>query len=117
MVFHTNAVLGVSVNFEEAFERLLGHEGDFVDHADDPGGATRWGITERTARAHGYTGPMRDLPVCVARGIAKIAYWDAVKAEQLPAAVRYAVLMQRTTLALGSRSSGSSKLWAWWTMA
>ena len=91
MVFHTNTVLGVSVNFEEAFERLLGHEGDFVDHADDPGGATRWGITERTARAHGYTGPMRDLPVGVARGIARIAYWDAVKAEQLPAAVRYAV--------------------------
>ena len=79
------------MKFEQAFELLLGHEGGFVDNPDDPGGATKWGITERVARAHGYQGPMRDLPVAVARGIAKIAYWDAVKAEQLPAAVRYAV--------------------------
>ena len=35
--------------------------------------------------------PTSDLPVAVARGIAKIAYWDAVRADELPAAVRYAV--------------------------
>lgn len=79
------------MNFEQAFERLLGHEGGFVDNPDDPGGATKWGITERVARAHGYQGPIRDLPVAVARGIAKIAYWDAVRADALPDAVRYAV--------------------------
>ena len=79
------------MNFEQAFEKLLGHEGGFVDHPSDPGGATKWGITERVARAHGYQGPMRDLPVAVARGIAKIAYWDTVRADLLPAAVRYAV--------------------------
>lgn len=79
------------MNFEQAFELLLGHEGGFVDNPDDPGGATKWGITERVARAHGYQGPMRDLPVAVARGIAKIAYWDTVRADLLPAAVRYAV--------------------------
>ena len=79
------------MNFEDAFERLLGHEGGFVDNPDDPGGATKWGITERVARAHGYQGPMQELPVAVARGIAKITYWDAVKADQLPEALRYAV--------------------------
>lgn len=79
------------MKFEQAFELLLGHEGGFVDNPDDPGGATKWGITERVARAHGYQGPMRDLPVAVARGIAKIAYWDTVRADLLPAAVRYAV--------------------------
>lgn len=79
------------MKFEQAFELLLGHEGGFVDNPDDPGGATKWGITERVARAHGYQGPMRDLPVAVARGIAKIAYWDTVRADELPAAVRYAV--------------------------
>lgn len=79
------------MNFEQAFEKLLGHEGGFVDHPSDPGGATKWGITAAVARAHGYTGPMQDLPVAVARGIARGLYWDAVQADKLPAAVRYAV--------------------------
>lgn len=41
---------------------LIEREGDYVDHPDDPGGATRWGITERVARRSGYDGDMRELP-------------------------------------------------------
>ncbi|QIG80126.1 hypothetical protein G5C33_10260 [Sphingosinithalassobacter tenebrarum] len=37
-------------------------EGGYVDHPDDPGGATNHGITERVARDHGYDGPMAALP-------------------------------------------------------
>lgn len=37
-------------------------EGGFVDHPDDPGGATNHGITEQVARANGYQGDMRELP-------------------------------------------------------
>ena len=77
------------MNFDKAFDRLLGHEGGFVDHPRDPGGATRWGITQRVARAHGYQGEMRELPVAEARRIARIAYWDAVRADEVPDAVRY----------------------------
>lgn len=77
------------MNFEKAFEKLLGHEGGFVDHPRDPGGATRYGITQRVARAHGYQGEMRELPVAEARRIARIAYWDAVRADEVPDAVRY----------------------------
>lgn len=51
-------------------------EGGFVDHPDDPGGATKYGITERVARQHGYNGSMRDLPREVAIGIYKKSYWD-----------------------------------------
>jgi lysozyme family protein len=36
-------------------------EGGYVDHPNDPGGATKYGITERVARANGFTGDMRDL--------------------------------------------------------
>ena len=77
------------MNFEQAFERLLGHEGGFVDHPRDPGGATRWGITQRVAMAHGYHGSMRDFPVAEAKRIARIAYWDAVRADEMPDAVRF----------------------------
>lgn len=39
-----------------------GKEGGYVDHPSDKGGPTRWGITQTTARAHGYTGDMRNPP-------------------------------------------------------
>jgi lysozyme family protein len=79
------------MNFETAFHKLLGHEGGFVDHPSDPGGATNWGITERVARANGYQGHMRDLPVAVARDIYRRQYWTPIRAEELPEALRYAV--------------------------
>ena len=77
------------MNFEKAFERLLGHEGGFVDHPRDPGGATRYGITQRVAQAHGYRGDMRAFPLTEAKRIARLAYWDAVRADDMPDAVRY----------------------------
>lgn len=79
------------MNFDEAFDRLLGHEGGFVDHPSDPGGATRWGITERVARLHGYRGDMRELPVEIAKKIARVEYWDMVRADDFPAGIRYAL--------------------------
>lgn len=42
------------MNFEHAFEKLIGHEGGFVDHPSDPGGATRYGVTELAARFNGH---------------------------------------------------------------
>lgn len=46
-------------------------EGGYVDHPSDPGGATKYGITEKVARANGYAGHMRDLP----RSTAFQIYW------------------------------------------
>lgn len=79
------------MNFDQAFDILLKHEGGFSDHAADPGGKTRYGITEAVAREVGYRGDMRELPLDLAKRIYKDRYWDAVRAEELPAAVRYAV--------------------------
>lgn len=79
------------MNFDTAFDTLLKHEGEYSDHAADPGGKTRFGITEAVAREVGYRGDMRELPLDLAKRIYKDRYWDTVKAEQLPPAVRYVV--------------------------
>lgn len=39
--------------FDAAIRRLLKHEGVYSDHPDDPGGATKYGISLRFAREHG----------------------------------------------------------------
>ena len=79
------------MTFDDAFTRLMGHEGGFVDHPADPGGATNWGVTQRVARANGYTGDMRDFPQDAAKTIYRKAYWDSVRADELPGGLRYAV--------------------------
>lgn len=79
------------MNFDEAFDRLLGHEGSYSNNPNDPGGETMWGVTARVARANGYTADMRSMPRDVAKAIYQALYWDACKAEQLPEAVRFDV--------------------------
>ena len=79
------------MNFDQAFDILLKHEGGFSDHPADPGGKTRFGITEAVAREVGYRGDMRELPLDLAKRIYKDRYWDAVRADELPEAIRYAV--------------------------
>lgn len=79
------------MTFDEAFDRLLGHEGGYSDHLADKGGKTMWGVTERVARAHGYTGPMRDFPRNQAKAIYRKSYWEPVKADQLPKHIRFDV--------------------------
>lgn len=36
------------IDFDVAFDRLLGFEGRYVNDPHDPGGETNWGITKRT---------------------------------------------------------------------
>ena len=79
------------MTFDDAFDRLLGHEGGYSWHPDDPGGETMWGVTYRVARTHGYTGAMRDMPRDFAKGVYRKAYWDACHADELPEALRFDV--------------------------
>jgi len=34
--------------FDEVFDRIIGHEGGYVNDPNDPGGETKWGISKRT---------------------------------------------------------------------
>lgn len=79
------------MNFDQAFDRLLGHEGGYSFHPSDPGGETMWGVTVAVARAHGYRGKMVDLPRDTAKTIYRASYWDAVRADLLPAVIRFDV--------------------------
>lgn len=82
--------------FERALERVLVHEGGFVDHPRDPGGATNRGVTQATydnwRRRHGLpTRSVRQLAESELRAIYREGYWDAIRADELPPGVAYAV--------------------------
>lgn len=79
------------MTFDEAFDRLLGHEGGYSNHPSDPGQETMWGVTARVARANGYTGDMRALPREKAKAIYRKDYWATVRADELPEALRFDV--------------------------
>lgn len=55
---------------------VIGREGGYSNHPADRGGATRWGITEAVARAHGYRGEMQRFPRDEAVRLYKRIYWD-----------------------------------------
>lgn len=79
------------MNFDAAFDEVIKHEGSFVDHPLDKGGATRWGVTEAVARENGYEGKMQDFPIELAKRIYRDSYWAPIRADLLPPVVRYAV--------------------------
>lgn len=81
-----------TMNFIQAFDRLMDHEGGYVNHPRDPGGETMWGITKRVAMAEGYTGDMRKLPREEAKRIAEIAYWNRIQAYKYDGAIAYQVM-------------------------
>lgn len=55
----------------------------YSDNPNDKGGKTRFGITEQTARANGYTGDMRDLPESFAVQIATEQFWYGPKFDKV----------------------------------
>jgi lysozyme family protein len=75
--------------FENAFDALMGVEKGYWN--DPAGGPTMYGVTERVARACGYQGDMRQLPLIVARSIAKSEYWDRFQCDQFDPAIGYQV--------------------------
>jgi lysozyme family protein len=61
--------------FDAAFREVLRIEGGYVNHPNDRGGATRYGITEATARQYGHKGSMLELTVGKAKEIYHKGYW------------------------------------------
>ena len=82
-------------SYDDALKRVLVHEGGYSNHPSDPGGPTNWGITIHDARAHwkpdATAADVRAMPVAVAKQIYRSKYWDALRGDDLPAGVDYAV--------------------------
>lgn len=75
-------------------DATIDKEGRYSNHPADTGGPTMWGITERVARANGYTGDMKLLPrstavaiytqvYAIAPGFAAVAALNAKIGEEL----------------------------------
>lgn len=79
----------MSLTFQQIFDRLIGHEGGYVNDPRDPGGETNWGVTKRTAQANGYTGNMKSMTRQQAYEIYYRAFWLRYNCEQIPDAVAY----------------------------
>jgi lysozyme family protein len=83
-------------SYDEALARLLVHEGGNDDDPRDPGGRTSRGILQREWDA--WRGSHPGLPADVWRApqdqveaIYRQKYWDALRCDDLPAGVDYAV--------------------------
>lgn len=83
-------------NYEASLKRVIVHEGGYVNHPKDPGGATMKGVTQRVYDAYRRR---RQLPTQAVRGIsaAEIAdiyrtqYADKIRFDALPKGVDYVV--------------------------
>ena len=78
-------------NFEAALKALLKHEGGFVNHPQDPGGMTNLGVTKRVwqdyVKREVDESEMRSLTPEAVAPLYRGMYWDAVRADSLPAGV------------------------------
>ena len=86
----------MEANFFKSLEMVLKHEGGFVDHPDDPGGATNKGITHKTysdflGRPLEDVDELKNIPDEHVQLIYKQGYWDKVKGDNLPSGVDFAI--------------------------
>ena len=82
-------------NFDKSLVKLLQHEGGYVNHPSDPGGATNLGVTQDVwedwiDRAVSED-EMKALTPNKVAPLYREMYWDRVKADKLPAGVDYCV--------------------------
>lgn len=114
-------------NFDEWLKEVLDHEGGFVNHPKDPGGATNLGVTIGTLKRLGIDvdgdgdsdlADLRALKPQHAAMVYRRFYWDAVQGDLLPSGVDFAVAdfavnsgvaraSQHLQRALGVKADGS----------
>jgi len=76
------------MNFDIAFDRLMGHEGGYVDDPNDPGGETKWGISKRS-----YPDiDVKNLTRLDAKEIYRRDFWTRIHADEMYDGVAFQAL-------------------------
>lgn len=76
------------VDFNKAIDRVLGHEGGYVNNPADPGGETKWGISKRSYPQINIVALTRDQAI----DIYKRDFWQRINADELYDGVAYQTL-------------------------
>jgi lysozyme family protein len=83
------------MSFEECLKHVLAHEGGFVDHPADPGGATNLGCTKAVWEewcGHAVdVQAIKDLTPDDVAPLYREKYWHKVRVDDLPAGIDYCV--------------------------
>lgn len=73
------------MNFDQSFEKLLGHEGGYSDNPADPGGETKFGISRKA-----YPGEdIKGMTLERAKQIYLRDYWGPAGCDAVPEAVKF----------------------------
>lgn len=98
-------------NFSQALKNVLVHEGGYVNHPKDPGGATNQGVTQAVYDSYRKdlgkpAQSVKNLNPAERDAIYKKRYWDVIKGDDLPDGVDYCVFD-------GAVNSGNSQSGKW----
>ncbi|MET0437402.1 MAG: glycosyl hydrolase 108 family protein [Devosia sp.] len=91
--------MGNDDRFVKCLTEVLRHEGGYVDHPSDPGGATNMGITRETLARWRKVTPWTDLPKAAVQDLTldeagliyRANYWNTARAGSMPAGVDLAL--------------------------
>lgn len=76
------------MSFDKIIDRVLGHEGGYVNDPRDPGGETKFGISKRAYPAVDIKALTREAAVDIYRR----DYWVRIRGAELPFGVAFQVL-------------------------
>jgi len=78
-------MVGYLTKFDQIIDKVLNHEGGYVNDPTDPGGETKYGISKKA-----YPNvDIKNLSLEDAKAIYKKDYWDKTKTDSIPSQLRY----------------------------
>lgn len=82
-------------NWDRCFDMVIAHEGGYIDHPSDPGGATNLGCTKAVWEQYvGHEVAKDDIKALTKEDVKplyKKRYWDAIHGDALPSGLDYCI--------------------------